>query len=581
MESRFYYTNERNVQILISLLKQHGIKKVIASPGTTNMTFVGSIQHDPWFEIYSCVDERSAAYIACGLSAESNEPVVLTCTGATASRNYLPGLTEAFYRKLPVLAVTSHRGDHAIGHLIDQQIDRRQRPNDIAVESVVLPLCNNEDDVHYCTIEANKALLALHLNGGGPVHINMFTSYSKDFSTKELPVAKKITRYTPFDELPQLPSNGKIGIFVGSHKKFTKREIAAIEKFCSSNDSVVFCDHTSGYYGKYAVNMELLCCQRNYFSSNVNVDLLIHIGEVTGCYHPNGAVVWRVSEDGALRDPFRALKRVFMMPEFAFFEHYSQNTSSNDSFLRSCQEEYESAVGQLPELPFGNIWIAKNFINSIPENSNFHMGIFNSLRSWNFFQFPKNVSGNCNVGGFGIDGGVSSLLGASLANPDKLYFGVFGDLAFFYDMNSIGNRHVGKNVRIMLINNSRGSEFRLFCHPCSQFGEDADPYMAAAGHYGKQSPNLVRHYVSDLGFIYMKASNKEEVLLNAPRFFDPAIGEQPILFEIFTETKDESDALEMVQNAIIDNNIVLKRKIKDSVNRIIPSAIINIARNNK
>ena len=38
-----YYTDERNVQIVIALLKAHGIRKVIASPGTTNMTFIGSI----------------------------------------------------------------------------------------------------------------------------------------------------------------------------------------------------------------------------------------------------------------------------------------------------------------------------------------------------------------------------------------------------------------------------------------------------------------------------------------------------------------------------------------------------------
>lgn len=86
-----YYTNERNAQILISLLKQYNIKKIIASPGSSNKGFVGSVQQDPWFEMYSCVDERSAAYLACGLSAETKEPVVLTCTGATASRNYLPG----------------------------------------------------------------------------------------------------------------------------------------------------------------------------------------------------------------------------------------------------------------------------------------------------------------------------------------------------------------------------------------------------------------------------------------------------------------------------------------------------------
>ena len=47
METK-YYSAERNVQILVSLLKQHGIKKIIASPGTTNMPFVASVQYDKW-----------------------------------------------------------------------------------------------------------------------------------------------------------------------------------------------------------------------------------------------------------------------------------------------------------------------------------------------------------------------------------------------------------------------------------------------------------------------------------------------------------------------------------------------------
>ena len=72
-----YYTAERSVQILISLLKQHGIKRIVASPGTTNLTFVASIMQDSWFEMYSSVDERSAAYMACGMAAESGEVVVL------------------------------------------------------------------------------------------------------------------------------------------------------------------------------------------------------------------------------------------------------------------------------------------------------------------------------------------------------------------------------------------------------------------------------------------------------------------------------------------------------------------------
>ena len=52
------YTAERNAQILIALMKAHGIRKVIVSPGATNMCFAGSLQSDPYFELYSSVDER-------------------------------------------------------------------------------------------------------------------------------------------------------------------------------------------------------------------------------------------------------------------------------------------------------------------------------------------------------------------------------------------------------------------------------------------------------------------------------------------------------------------------------------------
>src|SRR5690554_5917127 len=133
-----YYTDEKNVQVLIALLKKHAIRKVIASPGSANSPLSASLQQDSFFEMYSIVDERSAAYIACGLAAESGEPVVISCTGATASRNYLPGLTEAFYRKLPVLAITSTQSVSRVGHHIAQVIDRSTIPNDVAKYSVTL-----------------------------------------------------------------------------------------------------------------------------------------------------------------------------------------------------------------------------------------------------------------------------------------------------------------------------------------------------------------------------------------------------------------------------------------------------------
>jgi 2-succinyl-5-enolpyruvyl-6-hydroxy-3-cyclohexene-1-carboxylate synthase len=188
----FHYTAVRNAQIVLYLLKAYGIRKVIASPGTQNMSLVASMQQDPFFEMYSAADERSAAYMACGLAAESGEPVVLSCTGATASRNYVSGLTEAYYRHLPIVAITSTQKITSVGHNVAQVIDRSSIQNDIAKCSVLARAVNNDDDAWDCMIQVNKALLEINHHGVGPVHINLEKVDDMDFSVLELPKARVI-----------------------------------------------------------------------------------------------------------------------------------------------------------------------------------------------------------------------------------------------------------------------------------------------------------------------------------------------------------------------------------------------------
>ena len=214
-------------------------------------------------------------------------------------------------------------------------------------------------------------------------------------------------------------------------------------------------------------------------------------------------------------------------------------------------------------MPFSNIWIAQKLAPEIPKNSLLHLGILNSLRSWNFFEVDKSISSICNVGGFGIDGCLSTMIGASIVRPNKLCFCVVGDLAFFYDMNALGNRYIGKNLRILLINNGKGTEFRHYTHPASMFGVDADDFIAAAGHYGNKSRNLVRHYSEDLGFKYMSASNKEEFLEVFYEFVDETNKEVPLLLEVFTDSTDESNALKIISN--IEKGNQLKAFVKSTL----------------
>jgi len=563
-----HYTDEKNALIILALLKKNGIRKVIASPGATNVTLVASMQSDPYFEMYSSVDERSAAYMACGLAAECGEPVVISCTGATASRNYLPGLTEAYYRKLPVLAITSTQFIGRVGHDIPQVIDRSSIQKDVAKLSVNLPLVKDEDDLWECEVKVNNAIQELFRRGGGPVHINLPTMYSQNYKTKNLPDVKIIKRIESEDEFPTLP-DGRIAVFVGSHINWTDKQTRALDIFCAANNAVVFCDHTSSYKGKYRVLYSLAASQLNSNIAASRPDLLIYIGDISGdysAYNLIGKEVWRVSMDGEIKDTFRRLTYVFEMSEHRFFSHYSDNKNANsETFLQFCQEELDRIYHNIPELPFSNVWLASQLAHRIPDNSVIHFGILNSLRTWNFFEVPISVSSASNVGGFGIDGCVSSLIGASLANENKLYFGVVGDLAYFYDMNSIGNRHIGNNLRILLVNNGKGTEFRQFNHTAAHLGDEADTHIAAAGHFGNKSKLLVKDFSTNLGFEYFSASDKESFNNVYEKFVSPQHQDRPILFEVFTTSEDESNALELIMN--IDQNV--KAKMTNAAKQIV------------
>ncbi len=544
-----YYTSERNAQIVIFLLKAHGIRKVITSPGSTNVCLVASMQQDPFFEMYSSVDERSAAYMACGLAAESGEPVVLSCTGATAARNYSPALTEAFYRKLPVLAITSSQPSGRLGH--DAQVtDRSRLLSDEARLSVELPVVHDEEDEWDCVTKVNRAILELTRDGGGPAHINLITRHSSDFSVKEIKPVWVLKRVGYEDELPQIEGKNVL-VYVGAHLPWTDRLTKAVDAFCECYNGVVVHDHISNYRGKYGVDGSLLMYQDNYFADCQYVDLAVHIGETAGMNKTlSKKAAWRVDPNGELCDTLRKLRYVFAMEEAAFFERYVSMAGprkSDMSYYREWKREDDRLRENIPELPFSNAWIAQQTLPVLPEDVPLHFGILNSLRAWDFFEAPRRVRGYCNTGGFGIDGCVSSLIGASLADPEQLYFGVVGDLAFFYDMNVLGNRHIGKNVRLLVVNNGHGFEMRYHRNPCPAMGVELEQHLSAAGHFGNQSPDLVKGYAKSLGFSYLSASTKEEFMAARDAFVSPQMGDKPILLEAFTQCEEEDRA-----NMLID-----------------------------
>lgn len=561
-----HYTVEENILQLIALLKAHGVRKVVASPGTTNITFVGSVQNDPEFQVYSCIDERSACYMACGMAAESGEPVALSCTGATAARNYSSGLTEAFYRHLPIVAITSSQYFGKVGQLNAQFTDRNAIQRDIAKISVQIPYPNNADDRWSNNVKINTALLELTRKGGGPIHINIETRYSRDFSVKELPKERVIKRFLLCDCLPKISAK-KVCIFVGAHKKFTDRLQNDVDEFCNKYNAVVLCDPTSNYKGNFEMLGGSIAGQREYFPECRYADLVIHIGDISGAeFSFKKTEFWRVNPDGEVRDTYRFLTNVFEMSEEDFFEYYNsvKEITETNTYYQDWKDEREKIEKMFPELPLSNVWMCQQTAPRLPDGSVLHLGILNSLRSWGLYDLPKSVYSYANVGGFGIDGVLSACVGASLASPNKLFFCVLGDLATFYDLNILGNRHIGNNLRIIVSNNGTGYE--MHCANSNGLGlgyENVDKFICAGGHNGNQSKALLRHIAEDLGFEYMKAESKEEYLSHLDHFVSNERYEKPILFEVFVREEDDDTAYKATKITMTSTSFATKKLIRN------------------
>tara|TARA_B110000971_G_scaffold210279_1_gene237315 strand:- start:7280 stop:9013 length:1734 start_codon:yes stop_codon:yes gene_type:complete len=549
------YTSVKHVQILISLLKQHDISHIVINPGFTNVPIVQGIQNDPHFTCYSIVDERSAMYFAIGLHLKTGERIATTCTSAQATRNYIPGLTEAFYKKVPILAITVSKHPKYDYQGYPQHPIQTSLPEDAVKKTFALPYVSDINAELQCVRMVNEAILELTHRCMGPVQVNLplLDSDLMEFTTLELPKVRVINRYMQWDVWDINLINKKIMLVIGECRPMTNKQKNALERFVESQNAFVYVNHLSNYQGKYSVaaNILLATISEEQFKSDFQPDILFTIGGQSGDYallrklipgSENEFEHYHISEDGEIVDTFDKLTKVFEVPFELFFAKLSLNQKDSHSYYEYWVTAYNSI--QIPDtLPLSNIYLAQQLHEQIPQNSTLNFAILNSLRSWSLFELHPSITCYSNVAAFGIDGGLSTFLGQSIIT-DELCFMVIGDLAFGYDMNSLGIRHLKNNIRILLVNNGCGVEFRMSKQLNNELGDEIFPYIAAKGH-----SHMAKAWAESCGFKYISAKTKEELLTHQNTLVSES--DRPILFELFVDPNDELEAYNMVMKSNI------------------------------
>jgi len=559
------YSDNKNIQILISLLKEFKVKNAVLSPGSRNVPFVHSIEQDVFFQCYSIVDERSAAYFAMGLALETRAPVLISCTSGTASTNYSSAICEAFYQHIPLVVLTSDRNPYYLFQMEDQMVPQIELYPKMTKKSITLPIIKDEKDYWYCRRIINEALLQMNHHGTGPIHINIPTEwglFAQNFNKKELPVFKPIQLVSlkdlfngKEDLIKELKEKKRILVLYSQSKPVNEEERKVIESFASKYNCVIATESISNMMCKGAVNTWLISqvLTKDDFIEYAP-DLVISVNGnyvskiknlLKGC--PVDFEHWTVNEEGAVVDQFKKLTKVFECSTMEFFTYFNKNGGKlldNNEYLDFWESKIEK-VGK-PEFAFSNNYAMLEFLKRLPRNSLLHLGNGMPVHLAQLISYDTSIITYCHSGTTTIDGTLSTFIGQSAVSK-KPCFMFIGDLGFFYDMNALWNRYVGKNIRILLSNNEGGETF----HWNNARDIDTVSLHTAAEHF-----TSAKGWVESRGFKYLSARNKEEFDTVLPVFMSEDT-EGPIFFELFT--KKEKDA-----RILLDYYEICKKNLMNS-----------------
>jgi 2-succinyl-5-enolpyruvyl-6-hydroxy-3-cyclohexene-1-carboxylate synthase len=112
------------LQAFMDELWRCGMRHAVTSPGSRNAPLALTLAGQEGIEAVSVIDERSAGFVALGMAKESGRPVAVTCTSGTAAANLHPAVVEAWEARVPLVVLTADRPPElrevGAGQAIDQ-----------------------------------------------------------------------------------------------------------------------------------------------------------------------------------------------------------------------------------------------------------------------------------------------------------------------------------------------------------------------------------------------------------------------------------------------------------------------------
>ena len=536
----------KNIKILVTLLRDYGVKHIVLSPGGRDVPIIRMFEYNQnSFILHRVTDERSAAYYGMGIATQLNQPVACVCTSGTAASNFLPAVTEAYYTGIPLIVITADRYGVYLNQGEDQTIPQKHIYSNVIKMEVTLPESDGWKSDYQARRDISACILESTHNGFGPVHINVpvenisiGANVSKEVWALHPFIYPHILR-AGFNDGTQkmhawvdsLKKSKRILVVYGQNAPLDKTRLENINNFAAKYNCVIVTDHISNLNCAYSLqpyNM-LNAINQDQFNNELSPDILITVGgkrlmndpltfKIRGGY--KNIRHWSVSPNGAIKDFYFRLTSVIECTQDYFFKWFSENAGDirNDGVYYNQWLKLSEPYGYPAITDFNAHYIQSSFIAKIPKNSILHLGVGQSFFDIRRYKLDPSVQVYCNMGTNGIDGCTSTFMGQCAVVDDKLCFLLVGDLSFFYDMNSIWNKPLKPNMRILLVNNNGSGLLR------------SHNLKAVTSVHNTTAEGWVR----STGFDYMSAYNKEE-FAEKLKYFVSNDPQNALFFEVFCD----------------------------------------------
>ena len=471
--------HDKQIKLFLEKLISTDVKNVVISPGSRSTPLVNNfLNNSEFFDIDLVLDERSAAYFALGKAKKSNSPTILICTSGTATLNYSPAISEAYYSKIPLIVITSDRPMYFRDTGANQTLNQTNLYQNNINWFYDIPL---QTDLNIISNIAFKAIKFSNNSPKGPVHINWqfnepFTDGNIEKIIKTKSHEKKSISEIYTEDLSnfiEISNNKKGVILVGDHNE----NLDEISELSRKLNWPIIADPLSNLRdSKYYKNNTIIDTGDFLFRSSNPViipEVVIHIGSL-----PVSKFISKIIE--------KAKNHIFIEDSNRLAEGFSKidlhlklRLSSLNTFLAKNQKniikvdnkwkktlknfndilriKIDDFIGNFKELS-----LKKTILENIPNNSNFISGNSLPIRHLDLILNKSNkinIVGNRGLSG--IDGNISIATGYSSVSDNHTYLDI-GDLSFFHDVSSLitAVRHAS-NLTIIVNNNKGGQIFNL------------------------------------------------------------------------------------------------------------------------